>query len=132
MRMASRWLGPLLAAIMAVVGPAVVHAAPTVTVSPVSPATGVFTASQGMDLVLLIEGLDGLAPVGAQVLLDENDITGIVLTLFRIEPIATGLTLRSPHIPMGFLGLGTHTFRMIVTFSDGSQVTGGAIWNVLR
>ncbi len=105
------------------------QAQPTITVSP---GSGVYSASQGMDLVILLEGLGGLAVIGGQVLFDDNDITGPVVALFRQEGLTTGVALRSPHVPMGFLGLGTHTFRVTVTLSDGSQLQGGAVWQVLR
>jgi hypothetical protein len=98
----------------------------------VSPGSSVYSASQGMDLVILLEGLGGLGVIGGQVLFDDNDITGPVVALFRQEGLATGIALRSPHVPMGFLGLGTHTFRVTVTLSDGSQLQAGAVWQVLR
>lgn len=98
----------------------------------VSPGSSVYSASQGMDVVILLEGLGGLAVVGGQVLFDDNDITGPVVALFRLEGLATGVALRSPHVPMGFFGLGTHTFRVTLTLSDGSQLQGGAVWQVLR
>lgn len=118
----------LVLAVLLALAPRLASAQPAVTITP---GSGVFTASQGMDLVILIEGLDrGIA--GGQVLLDGDDITGLVLALFRFEPLTTGTSIRSPHIPMGFLGLGTHTFRVTLNLSDGSQVSGGASWQVLR
>ena len=98
----------------------------------VSPGSGVYSATQGMDLVILVEGLTGLGVIGGQVLFDDNDITAPVLALFRAEGLTTGLALRSPHVPMGFFGLGTHTFRVTITLSDGSQMQAGAVWQVLR
>lgn len=105
------------------------HAQPTLAVSP---GSSVYSASQGMDIVILFEGLNGLGIVGGQVLLDDNDVTGPVLALFRAEGLTTGFAYRSPHLPMGFFGLGTHTFRVTVTLSDGSQLQAGAVWQVLR
>ena len=105
------------------------HAQPTLAVSP---GPGVFSASQGMQLVILIEGLAGLGIVGGQVLLDGGDITGFVLSTFTIEGLSTGIAVRSPRQPMGFYGLGTHTFRVNVTLSDGTQLEAGATWQVLK
>ena len=98
----------------------------------VSPGSSVYSASQGMDVVILLEGLGGLGVIGGQVLFDDNDITAPVVALFRREGLATGFALRSPHLTMGLLGLGTHTFRVIFTLSDGSQLQAGAVWQVLR
>jgi hypothetical protein len=124
-----RWVRAALAAGFFGLWAAAAHAQPTLSISP---GTGVFSASQGMSVVILIEGLNGRGVVGGQVLLDDNDITGFVLGTFTIEGLTTGIAVRSPRQPMGFFGLGTHTFRVVATLSDGSQVTGGAVWQVLR
>jgi hypothetical protein len=105
------------------------QAAPALTLSP---GTGVFSSSQGMQVVILIEGIAGLGIAGGQVLLDDNDITGLVLSTFTIEGIPGGLSVRSPRQPMGVYGLGTHTFRVNVTLSNGVQIEAGAVWQVLR
>jgi hypothetical protein len=98
----------------------------------VSPGPGVFSASQGMQVVILIEGLQGRGVIGGQVLLDEKDITGFVLSTFSIERVATGIAVRSPRQPMGFWGLGTHTIQVKVVLSDGAQLETGAMWRVLK
>lgn len=105
------------------------HAQPSLSVSP---GHGVFAASQGMQLVILIEGLGGRGIVGGQVLLDEADITGYVLGTFTIEGLTTGIQVRSPFQPMGAYGLGTHTFAVTVVLSDGTRLQAGATWQVLR
>lgn len=105
------------------------HAAPSLAVSP---GTGVFASSQGMQVVILIEDISGLAIVGGQVLFDDRDITGLVLSTFTIEGISTGLAVRSPRQPMSAWGLGTHTVRVVVVLSNGAQLEAGAVWQVLR
>jgi hypothetical protein len=105
------------------------HAQPSLAVSP---GPGVFSASQGMQVVILIENIAGLAIVGGQVLFDDNDITGLVLSTFTIERIATGLAVRSPRQPMSVYGLGTHVMSVRVVLSDGTQLEAGATWQVLK
>lgn len=105
------------------------QAAPSLAVSP---GPGVFSASQGMQVVILIEDIAGLAIVGGQVLFDDRDITGLVLSTFTIERIASGLAVRSPRQPMSAWGLGTHTVRVVVVLSNGVQLEAGAVWQVLR
>lgn len=97
-----------------------------------SPASGVYAASQTVDLVILFDNPSGLGVVGGQVQLDGDDITGIAVSVFRLEPLVDALSFRCPSIPMGLFGLGTHTFQVTLVLSDGLQVTGGAIWQVLR
>jgi hypothetical protein len=98
----------------------------------VSPGPGVFSASQGMQVVILIEGLAGLGIVGGRVLLDDRDITGLVLRTFTIDGLSTGIAVRSPRQLMGAYGLGTHVFRVSVTLSNGTQLEAGATWQVLK
>ena len=124
-----RWIRSALVAGLFGLWATTAHAQPTLSVSP---GTGVFAASQGMGVTIMIEGLNGQAVIGGQVLLDDNDITGLVLSTFRIEGLTTGIAVRSPRQPMSIWGLGTHTIRVLVVLSDGSQLTGGAVWQVLR
>jgi hypothetical protein len=124
-----RWIRAALVAAFFGMWAAPAHAQPTLSISP---GTGVFSASQGMSVVIMIEGLNGLGVVGGQVLLDDRDITGFVLSTFTIEGMTTGIAVRSPRQPMGFYGLGTHTFRVVVVLADGTQLTSGAVWQVLR
>lgn len=98
----------------------------------ISPSSGFFADTQRMDLVILLGDTGGRAIVGAQVLLDNHDITALVVSLFRPEPTASGLSYRSPTLPMGILGRGPHTFEVILALSDGSQLRAGAVWEVMR
>jgi len=121
--------GALVLAATVVLSPWPVHTAPVLRISP---ASGVYAASQRVDLAIVLQELNGLAVVGGEVKLDENDITPVVATVFRPEPLAGGIAFRSINLPMGVLGLGTHSFEVTLSLSDGSRVTSAVLWQVLR
>ena len=99
----------------------------------VSPPPGTYTTTQAFDLALVIDP-DGrsIDPGTSEVTLDDVPVTSAMVNCARFGATADGrLTLRCPGLSGVVLGPGIHLFRVTVGFTDGSQVQGGALWDIL-
>jgi hypothetical protein len=96
----------------------------------ISPASGVYTSTQGFDLAITVTGpapiLDGSATFdGADV---SAALAGCVVPG---NLVAGGQTFRCPGLGGSVAGSGTHTLSLLVRFADGSTATTTATWQVL-
>src|SRR5262249_48123773 len=118
-----------LAVVACVVGcPLAALAAASLTISPPS---GIYVATEGFDLVLLVTA-PGLTIVGGQVTVDGTNVTtalGGCLVPGTLPP--GGQTFRCPGLRGSFLGAGAHTLTVSLSFSDGTTVARAVTWTIL-
>jgi hypothetical protein len=96
----------------------------------VSPGTGTFFRTAGLDLVIGLDAAAG-APIGGRVTFDGADVTPVLLGCFRNGTLgAGGLTLRCP-LSDGLLAPGDHVLQVDVTVADQTHRRTAVRWSVV-
>ncbi len=97
----------------------------------ISPPSGIYVATQGFDLTLIVDA-PGLSVVSGIATLNGADVTpdlgGCIIpgTL-----LSGGETFRCPGLTGNTFGVGTHTLIVTLNLDDGSSVSDTVTWEVL-
>lgn len=94
------------------------------------PASGTLWATQGFDLILVVEAA-GRTVVSGQITFDGVDVTGpVVGCIIPGTVLSGGQTFRCPGLRGSLLGPGSHTLSVTLNLSDGSALSNAVTWNV--
>lgn len=97
----------------------------------ISPPSGNYVTTQGVDLALIIEA-SGLSVVGGRATLDGSDVTApLVRCVIPGTLVSGGQTFRCPGLRGGIVRPGTHTLNITLNLNDGSSVSDSVTWKVL-
>jgi uncharacterized protein DUF4394 len=97
----------------------------------ISPATGVYTAQQRFDMVLLLDA-PGRGIVGGSAIFDGINVTGFIASCATFGHTVSGLaTIRCANFGGPLFGPGTHTFTVNLNLNTGEVVSATVNWHVL-
>jgi len=97
----------------------------------ITPATGIYTAQQRFDVVLLLDA-QGRSIAGGSAIFDGFDVTGYIASCATPGHTASGLTtIRCAGFGGPLFGPGNHTFTVNLSLNTGEVVSATVNWNVL-
>ena len=97
----------------------------------IAPASGIFSAQQRFDMVLLLNA-PGRSIVNGSAIFDGVNVTGYIVSCATFGHTATGLTtIRCANFGGPLFGPGNHTFSVSLMLDTGEVVSASVNWNVL-